>query len=347
MFKKLCLVLLCGLLSFSIFGCSNITLQTVQGKNGNIVSSLTFDASDLSTSEKQTVYNFTREYCDQLIDAYKDNIITLFSNIYDFEELGINDDNAKMSHIILEHQNFNLLAGDIEFSKTYAEFTTADDATLTVSIGFVSVYAYMMFFCPNAFAYNELSNTVKFDGAKYAMLIDVPVTPSDYQKDENLFMTTHLQTCVPFSYNGEEPALLQSYTTSTKTHPVGTTLVDAICEELGENAENAKFLFDFVTPFSRLHSNATQYQDGANYHHIFDLGSNINAEVIIWRTYSNYAPWYVVALCLGLLLVGATFLVLFINKKVKTKKSLETLNKIDVFMTKKNMGENENEQEKN
>jgi len=335
MFKKLFLVVLCAFFSFFAFGCSSITLQTVQGKNGNISCSLTFDGSDLSESERQVTYDFAHEYCEQLVNAYKNNMIGLFSNIYDFDELGLLDDESKLTHIILYNNNYNLLAGDIEFSLTKEEFVSGEIHTLTISEGYVSIYSYMMFFCPDAYYYDSSSNTVKFDSATYSMLIDVPILTSDYEVEEGAFMTTYLQTCVPFSYNGNEPMLLEDYTTAKKTYTAGTTLVIAICEELEVNESDADFIFNFVSPFSRLHSNSTVQTEDSTYIHTWALSSDINAEIVLWRNYSNYTPWYMISLGAGLLVVIVGFSVIFIIRKIKHKNGMEDLKKIDDFMNEK------------
>lgn len=333
MFKKMFLFVLCAFFSFSIFGCSSITLQTVQGKNGNISSSLTIDATELSTQEKQITYDFVREYCEQLVSAYKTNMIELFSNIYDFETLGLINEDDKLTHIILYNNNYNLLAGDVDFSVPKEDFVSGN--SLTVSIGFVSIYSYMMFFCPNAYYYDNVSNTVKFDSTTYSMLIDVPVISNDYNIEESAFMTTHIQTCVPFSYNGSEPVLLQDYTTATKTYQAGTTLVSAICEELEVSEDEARFVFNFVTPFSRLHSNSNLLVENSGYHHIWALGSDINAEVTLWRNYSNYTLWYIISLSAGILVLAVGFLVIAIIKNTKKKNGMDNLKKIDEFINNK------------
>jgi len=330
MLKKIFLGVLCAFFTFSLFGCSSITLQTVQGVNGNISSSLTFDGSDLTTNGRQVTYDFVYEYCEQLVSSYKNNMIELFSNIYDFEELSINNYNDKLTHIILYNNNFNLLAGNIDFSLTKEQFVSGVNHTITISAGYVSIYAYMMFFCPDAFYYDSNSNSVKFDSTAYSMLIDVPILASDYNVEESNFMKTHLQTCVPFSYNGSEPVLLYDYTTANhNTYTAGTRLVTAICDELGAEESEADFVFDFVTPFSRLHSDSTSVIEDSGYHHTWTLGSDINAEIVLWRNYTNYTPWYALSLGAGIIVVSSGFLVIFTLKKIKQKKEIERLKKID------------------
>lgn len=328
--KKLFLGVLCAFFAFSLFGCSSITLQTVQGANGNISSSLTIDGSDLTTNGRQVTYDFIKEYSEQLVSSYKDNMIDLFSNIYNFEELGFLDEESKLTYIILYNSNYNLLAGDIDFSLTKEQFVSGDNHILTVSGGYVSIYAYMMFFCPDAFFYDNVSNSVKFDSATYSMLIDVPIFASDYEVEESAFMKTYLQTCVPFSYNGAEPVFLEDYTTSThNTYPAGTSLAFAICEELGVLDSDADFIFNFVTPFSRMHSNSTVLMEDSGYHHTWTLGSDINAEITLWRNYTNYTPWYALSLGAGLLVVTGGFLTIFIIRKTKQKKEAKRLKQID------------------
>ncbi|NCB48177.1 MAG: hypothetical protein EOM55_00900 [Clostridia bacterium] len=329
MLKKVFLGVLCAFFTFSLFGCSSITLQTVQGVNGNISSSLTIDGTDLNSNERSVIYDFTREYCEQLVTSYKNNMISLFSNLYNFEELGFSDEDSKLTHIILYNSNYNLLAGDIEFSLTKEQFISTAGPIFTVSAGYVSIYAYMMFFCPNAFFYDNISNSVKFDSSTYSMLIDVPIFASDYEVEESAFMTTYLQTCMPFSYNGSEPVLLEEYTTANhNTYTAGTTLITAICEELSLNEAEADFIFNFVTPFSRLHSNSTVLVENSGYHHTWTLGSDINAEITLWRNYTNYTPWYALSLLAGFLVVTFGFLTIYLLRKMRHKKEKEELKNI-------------------
>lgn len=335
MLKKLFLVALCAFFTLSVFSCSSITMQTIQGKNGNISCSLTIDGSDLTTNQKQVTYDFIQEYSSQLVSAYRDKMIELFSNVYDFEELNITSDEGKFSHIILYNENYKMLAGDIEFSLTREQFTNGNNNILTISEGYFSIYAYMMFFSPDAYFYDSDSNSVKFNSETYKMLIDVPILPSDYEIEESALMTTYLQTCVPFYYNGSEPLLLKDYTTTTQTHTAGTTLVTAICNELGVDENEANFIFSFATPFSRLHSNSTSVVENSGYIHTWVLGNDINAEILLWRNYSNYTPWYVISLSAGIAVVTIGFLVTFILKKCKKIKKIENGKKVDDEINKK------------
>jgi hypothetical protein len=332
--KRVSIFFMCALFAFSLFGCSNITLQTVQGSNGNIACSLSVDATEFDYQERQVTYEFVQEYATELFSAYKTNVVTLFSNIYDYQTLGLSTDEEKLTYIFLYNSNYDLLAGSIEVTPTETQFKNATGTglydTLTVSAGFVSVYAYMMFFCPKAFYFDADSNAIKFDSATYSMLIDVPITPSDYQKEESVFMTTYLQTCVPFSYNGEEPKLLENYL----TYSAGTTLVTAICDKLGLSEDEANYVYQFVTPFSRVHSNGTESTTDDGYVHTWTLGADINAEVIVWRNYSNSTLWYVLSLGAGLVVVGVGFLVIMLLKKRKNKNAVEALKKIDEFENK-------------
>ncbi len=326
MLKKISTLVICTTFALSLFGCSPIILQTTQGKDGNVSSALTFNATTLSSPQKEIIYDFTEEYSTQLIDAYKANLISLFSHLYDFESLNIFAETDKLNHIFLHNDNFKLLAGKIDFSLSRQQFLSNEESSLTLSIGFTSVYAYMMFFCPIAFSFDTTSHSIKFNSDTYQMLIDVPIIPTDFELSENAFMTTYLQTCLPFSYNGAEPTLLEDY----KTFPAGTTLISAIQTELEESGEDAQFIFQFFTPFARLHSNGTTQSVQNGVVHSWSLGSDILGEVLLWRNYSNHTLWYVIAIGAGVFTLTIGFLIIHFTKKAKkqtTTTQLEPSNK--------------------
>lgn len=318
MLKKFFTFAICALFTLSFFGCSPIILQTTQGKNGNVKTSLTLHSSNLSSHQKEVVYLFTEAYSTQLFTAYQTKLISLFSELYDFESLELSTETEKLNHIFLNNNNFKLLAGNVDFSLTSQQFLSSENSSLTISIGFVSVYAYMMFFCPDAFSFDEVSHSVKFHSTTYQMLIDAPIIPTNFEISDTAFITTYLQTCIPFSYNGAEPALLENY----GIYPAGTSLASAIQQELEESGEDAQFIFQFFTPFSRLHSSGTTQSVQNGIVHTWSLGNNILGEVLLWRNYSNHTLWYIIALCAGILTVSIGFLTThFIQKQKSSNKT--------------------------
>jgi hypothetical protein len=93
-----------------------------------------------------------------------------------------------------------------------------------------------------------------------------------------------------------------------------TQLSEKVNERLGRDyvvQDDVNLIFQFITPFRRIHSDGQVVQVGQYYHHVWNI-TDPNTVINIWRTIANPLAWYILGLSLvltGLLVVGICFYV--------------------------------------
>ena len=326
--KKLFLSIFIILISFFMLACSPIKLTTTQHSSGQVTMTIEVDVSSLNVHDRGTAYYIASHYFAPLNNAYISNLIEIFSNIYDFKTLNIQTEEGKYAYIIQNHSQF--LAG-AEISPS-AESFSIDFTTIKIDFSFMSIYAYLMYFYPDAFIYNESTNSIAINSEEYASLIDIPISSISVEEVEHLFTIDNIQKCSPFSYNGKEPYLLESVVIEGTRYEKGTKVVEVICQEFNLNSEEAEYLYTFITPYSRVHSDGTISSNNEGKVHTWNLGNNINGVISLWRTTANYVSYYVLGAVIGIIVLGVGSLLIFINYKKKKKDNMDLLKKVDELM---------------
>jgi len=321
-FKKLFLTCFIFFMAFSCFACSQITYNVNLKSNGSVVANVYVDLTKLNSSNRQIINWTVQTYYKQLDKKYEENLINLFQNIYNFDELFLISNQQKIEYIFSK-QSSKFLVGDTE-CKTESQYPY-----ISIEKQFVSVYAYLLYFYPSAFVYDEESDTVKVS-SEYKAMIDVPLS-NGLQEDEYIFFNKYIQTCQPFMYDGEEPKFLYDNLLYTMTK--GQTIKDYLESRTTLTSEELELIFNFSTPYRRLHSDGTFSTTDDGYTHTWVLG-DVQNEVTFWRNYPKTIPFYVVSVVCGIsILIFGSILILIVNE-VKKKKGLKMLKKIDDFQNK-------------
>ena len=341
--KKFKKILLCICLLFVCvmsFGCSTVTMHTTLKNNGAIVASFDIDLSEMPT-DRRKVYQVVKEYYHQLDKAYEENMLALFSNLYTDNEAFVNDTSTASKLSYIATRNSNYLVSDTTQIPT--EDNLGECKFVYLEKTFASIYAYLFYFYPNAFEYNEQLNKVKVK-EDYHSLVDIPFN-STYEEESGLFVDKIIQTCNPFYYNGKEPEFLYSKTIIgsglTLNVAAGDKLVDKLAEATGKTAEEVELVFSFSTPYKRVYSDGAFSQTQEGYTHTWQL-DNVNSTIKLWRNYANYLPWYVVAGVAVVLGTIIAFVVVFIIQKAKQNKGMKALKKIAELENKNTNQNNEN-----
>ena len=333
--KKILLSIFCMLIPFFMLACSPITLTTRQYNNGLVQMNLEFSVENLDISDKTKIIQIANGYIDGLNSAYLDNFYSLFSQQYSSKLNGFLDLNEeqKLAYILQNFSNFSVVPNNLsDTGETIIDrFVMIEGNTMRISCTFMSIYAYILYFNPSAYVYDSETNTVIIDSENYGSLIDVPVSSVSIEEERKLFTIDAIQTCSPFSYDGGEAVLLEDLhlSGSSSEHLAGERLVDVIVSELSLDEGEAELVFEFITPYSRLHSDGDIVDTDDGLVHTWNLGSDIMGEIKLWRTSANQVTYYVLGILLGLLIIGIGVIVMVIQNKKKKKEGIELLKKVD------------------
>ena len=331
-FKKFLLCIFVFLISFTMFGCAQIKLNTTyelrQDPNGNQFNVVTAEMNINSIPASVTFQNvqvYVKEYFNQLNNAYLNNLVKLYSNIYDFEALGITAKQDQYEHII--NNNLTKYLVIYENDEDKIEFKP-DTKTRTIKIKkeFISIYGYIMYFYPDAFEYNAEKNAVVIT-ENYKSMVDIPMGGS-FEEEESLFITKSIQSCVPFYYNGKEPAYLETKKQSILDVTAGQTLVDALGKATGITEPELNLIFSFTTPYKRVHSNGVVTKTDKGFTHTWNL-SNVDGKISVWRTKANSIAWYVVAAAAGVAVCVVGSVAIGIVKAKRKVQGMKALKKLD------------------
>lgn len=333
--KKIFLCVFMFLISFTMFGCASVNLDVIYAHK---VDELGVDRYPVTANlniklESSTYWNsihsLTKEYFNQLNNAYVNNIVSLYSNVYNFAELSedptkYDEKSEKFDYILSKNLSKFLIIYENNSDK---EEFKADSKTKKINIKkeFISIYGYIMYFYPSAFEYNAKKNTVVISD-DYKSLIDIPIG-GGFEQEENLFTIRSIQYCTPFYYNGQEPTFLEN--DDMVGVSAGQTLMEVLENKTGKTeADLAKLGFSFSTPYKRVHSDGNVTSTKNGYTHSWTLGG-IDGKVSVWRTYANSPAWYVVAGSIGILMVIVGFVVIKIVNDHKKRKGMKALKQIE------------------
>lgn len=334
-FSKMMVSIALVILSAVIFcACSPVTLQTKYHENGAIEVELilpTGEMRDLGISQYYSrvnnTYRITQHYLDDLKNAYEDKIIELFSNAYDFPSGYSRVE--KLSYISINNPRYTF---EINISPGMTEYNYSNDAeTIEVSGTFASIYAYILYFYPDAFIYDEESENIKLDNEIFSTLIDVPVNNSTLEETTQFLTHTFTQTATPFGYNGGECKLLSPLTLGLKTYTAGTTIVEVAKDALSLTDEEESYVFSFLTPYRRVDSNGTLSQSGLYYVHTWTF-EDTQGQIKLYRHYANDYVWYALAFGIGILFFGGGLAIAMVVHKHRKDKGMTYLQKISDFM---------------
>ena len=317
---------MCVAFCFFSFACSPVTMSTTQYSSGEILVEIEFDISTLSGTQKNKAFKLAEEYHKQVTNAYKENLVGLFDNIYKDNEnwAKLTSTEDKFTIIKSAYPRFIACYKDAKVHSEYDGGAVLTDSVLTesatilkVEIAFTTIYAYLAYFCPSAYQFDEESKNIVIDSEIYSTLIDTPVMVLDSKTEDTFFAKQIIETCSPFYYNKEQPKLLENY----KTYVAGASIVEVAKTELGLTDEEASFVFSFTTPYSRVHSNGTieSVENGTKHTWTFD---NIDGQATIYRNYANQIVYYLIAIGVGVAVMLVAVVLSFI-KAGKDKKILQ------------------------
>ena len=332
--KKILLSIFCMLIPFFMLACSPITLTTRQYNNGLVQMNLEFSVENLDISDRTKIIQIANGYIDGLNSAYLDNFYSLFSQQYSSELnvfLDLNEE-QKLAYILQNFSNFSVVPNNLSDTgeAIIDRFVMIEGNTMRISFTFMSIYAYILYFNPSAYVYDSETNMVVIDSENYGSLIDVPVSSVSIEEERKLFTIDAIQTCSPFSYDGGEAVLLEDLTVKKGgSYEKGEKLVNVIVSELSLDEGEAEFVFEFITSYSRLHSDGDIVDTDDGLVHTWNLGSDIMGEIKLWRTSANQVTYYVLGILLGLFIIGIGVIVIVIQNKKKKKEGIELLKKVD------------------
>ena len=318
--------LLLVLVSIVACGCGAVGLTTELSSSGQVRTTLAVALDGLDNVQRRNLYELLVKYSASLNESYKENLTALYANLYDYDQLNLDTVDKQFQWI--KTQDTRFLTSDnfeIEPKKNWSIATDFSSfETFSIQLSFASVYGYIMFFCPKAFIYNAERKAVVVNSDVYMSLADTPVSVLDYEKIENTFTTTYLETCAPFLYNLQEPYLTKplSLASNSKNYSTGTPLVEVACDLLGVNAQDAQYYFGFSTPYKRLHTDGTKNDAGV---YVWSFGNSISGTIKLWRNTANQAMWYVVCLSCGMLVFVVGGVTCAVVKRKKTKKGMAAL----------------------
>lgn len=328
--KKIVLLLLVMLCMMLFSACSPIRLTTKYEDSGKVEVTLTLPTSSLKALGESSysirvdrVYTILTHYMQDVKTACEDKTLELFSHIYSFPPTMSREE--KLSEIYLTNRKFTFDTEVTPSRSAYDYSSTTQEITITCT--FSSIYAYIMYFYPDAFKYNEEENNLVIDKDKTSLLSDVPVASSTLKMEDAFLWKTYTQIASPLLYNGGECALLSPLNVGLKSYPAGELISNVVKDALSLSSEEASFVFSFLSPYRRLGSNGTiSYNDGY-YVHTWEL-DDTSSQVKFSRRIANYSSWYISAAILGAVLMCGMIVSYFIQKKKNSKYRKNVANSI-------------------
>ena len=321
-------------------GCSPISLSTYIYASGEVsckidinLTSLKTTGNELSYGTKvEIVYQIMERYSAQLASAYQNRLIELFSNKYDFDGM---TDLEKIEYILGKNPSLDVKysQNNLENEQSTTMFSYSAINELHKESIFASTKAYIMFFFPNAYIWDEETKSIRLDGDIYSSLIDVPITNSSIEEKEDLFFKTYIQTATPFTYNGEEAKLLKDTIIRGVLYAKGTTIASVACTSLGLDENDADYVFKFSTPYKRVSSNGQVANENGYYVHTWNFGNDSGGVVTLTRRIANYTSWYAFGAILGLAVVSVGLLAVQITNKTRKNKAKKQVMSITEFMS--------------
>lgn len=306
-------------------GCSaeyNITLKA----SGLIETNISIDLSLLTDSTKRgKVTNALKEYFNQLDKAFEENTVALYSNIYNLDDPKLENNEQKTAYI-LARNGFIVNDSEVEeqpdnkkinFKKSFYSINGSLSRSLT---------AYYLYFYPSALKYDETSKDIVLSASYENVMDDIPLS-SNLQLQEGAFIAKYVQTANPLYYNGEEPKYLYDFSGVTR----GTPLKKHLQDITGVSEETLNLVFNFTTPYKRVHSNADSINGG--YTHTWKLGS-VDSQIIFYRNMARPLFWYVIAGGVGIIIIAVGLITGYVIRNKKKRVGLDALKKINELANK-------------
>lgn len=333
-FKKWLLCIFAFLISLTMFGCAKVNFETRLTSSGAITTKVNIQLDGFSTSQKAHVFKILSAYIDQLDEAYVENLVDLYSNVYDFAALDTTEGKTEFDTIeekyvyIISQMPSKFLIQDTD------DISQGEQNTLIkINKNFASIYAYVLYSYPSAFEYNPEKKAVVITDS-YQSMVDVPFGGT-FEEDESLFVTKYIQSCHPLYYDGKAPAFLKDAKITGLVEEIkkGDTLTEVLAREIGITEEEVDMVFNFSTPYRRMHSNGEISQTENGYTHTWKL-NGVDSKITFWRTYANSPAWYITAAGAGILVLIVGFIVVAVIKIRKKRQGMKALKQIDALARK-------------
>ena len=298
-------------------------------ENGVIEANVNLDLSQLDDAKVEKIATSLEVYFKQLDKNFEKNTIALYSKIFDYEKLIEKynlDTDEKLVGFILEYNDFvvndseiNRIGKKITYKKSFLSMRTQTaERTLT---------AYYLYFYPSALEYDEETKDIVLSYSYKSLMDDIPLS-SSLEREKNAFIQKIVQTSNPFYYNGEEPKFLEDYNNGVISITAGTTLKQHLSNITGLTEDNLDMIFNFSTPYNRVHSNGKVTATRYGYTHSWKL-NGVDSSVTFFRVSARPIVWYSLAIGISLAVVFVGIIIAVVLKNHKKKVGLEALKKID------------------
>ncbi len=332
-FNKIALFLFVVISCVLLGGCSaeyNLILKD----NGLIETNFTIDLTGIEDVKSEKIASALSVYFRQLDVAFEQSTVDLYSKIYNYEELNLTTNEQKVAYIlgrngyIVNNSEIIKNGKKINFQKSFYSLNKSLSRSLT---------AYYLYFYPSALKYDETTNDIVLSASYNNLMDDIPLS-SKLEKEEGTFLAKYIQVANPLYYNGEEPKFLYDYPVVAVSK--GATLKEYILKVLdpeGINRENLEnelnIIFNFTTPYDRVHSNGNIAQNGNSYTHSWVLGG-VDSTITFYRNMARPIWWYVIGIAVGFLIIIIGLIIATIIKNHKKKVGMDALKKIDELANK-------------
>lgn len=325
--KKWILCIFTFLISLTMFGCAKVNFETRLTSGGAITTKVDIKLDGFSTAQNAHIYDILNCYIDQLDKAYRTRLIELYSNVYDFEELEITTEKDKYLYILGQYPSRYLIQDTDDINQSGEK-----NSVITINKNFASIYAYVLYSYPSAFDYDEEKKAVVIVDS-YQSMVDVPFGGT-FTEDESLFVTKYIQSCHPLYRDGNPPVFLEDVKIpNINDIKAGDTLTQVLSDATGYTEEEVDMVFNFSTPYRRMHSNGEISQTENGYTHTWKL-NGVDSKITFWRTYANSPAWYITAVAAGLLVLVVGCIVVVIIKIKRKRQGMKALKQLDALARK-------------
>ena len=330
---KALLVMLCLCLTMTMLACSPVSMSIRYYEGDGVEAHITLQVSELKNLDSTSyarrvdkVYEIITKYKNDLDTAFENRLIELYRQIYPLDEL--HSRSEKLTYIIARNP---WLDKEINVTPSLGEFRYNTSKSIDIECKFISSYAYIMYFYPDAVTLDVEKEKLNLNKDEVSMLTDVPIANSQIETSGNALVLTYIQHATPFSYNGGECQCLSAWTVGTKHFDAGTSLFTICCEALDLDGDEASFAFSFLTPYNRLRSSGTLSKQGNLYVHTWTF-DDMTTQVTLYRNVAKQFGWYLIIAIIGVLLIGGGLTIIYFVNKHKKKKGLAYMKKINAFV---------------
>ena len=104
------------LVSVVACGCGAVTLVTELSSAGQVRCTLSVSLSGLNNPQRRNLYELLVKYGGSLNDAYKENLVALYGNIYDYAEKNLDTLDKQFQYVKTQDTRF-LTSDDLKLSQ--------------------------------------------------------------------------------------------------------------------------------------------------------------------------------------------------------------------------------------